>query len=147
MGEKITIMAWIRPANENKGLTDIITKGDFIALQSGGNRTLSFFAGGWGRGACEALLPANWTDNWHHIAGVSDGYSLKLYIDGIESGNLKINSPVNLSYKGKWMIGRNEEFPDERIFHGAVSHFKVFTEPLTTSEIKQEMQKNEKHLK
>jgi hypothetical protein len=147
MGEKITIMAWIRPANENKGLTDIITKGDFIALQAGGNRTLSFFAGGWGRGACEALLPANWTNNWHHIAGVSDGYSLKLYIDGIESGSININSPANLSYKGKWMIGRNEEFPDERIFHGAVSYFKVFTEPLTPSEIKQEMQKNEKHLK
>jgi putative alpha-1,2-mannosidase len=139
MGEEITVMAWICPTEENRGLTDIITKGDFIALQSSGNRTISFFAGGWGRGSCEAILPDNWTGNWHHITGVSDGYTLKLYIDGIESGSMNINSPVNLSYKGKWMIGRNEEFPGERFFHGAVKHFKIFTEALTGSEIKQEM--------
>jgi putative alpha-1,2-mannosidase len=139
MGEKITVMAWIFPEKENRGLTDIITRGDFIALQAFGNRTLSFFAGGWGRGSCEALLPENWTGNWHHIAGVSDGSSLKLYIDGVESGNNIINSPVNLSYTGKWMIGRNEEFPGERIFHGAVRYFKIFAEALTGTEIKQEM--------
>jgi putative alpha-1,2-mannosidase len=139
IGEKITVMAWICPTEENQGLTDIITKGDFIALQSYGNRTLSFFAGGWGRGSCEAMLPAGWTNKWHHIAGVSDGFTLRLYIDGVESGNLNTNSPVDLSYTGKWIIGRNEEFPGERIFHGAVRQFKIFGEALTGSEIQKEM--------
>jgi hypothetical protein len=139
MDEKITVMAWICPADENRGLTDIITKGDFIALQSYGNRTISFFAGGWGRGSCEAMLPAGWTGKWHHIAGVSDGYNLRVYIDGVESGNLKTTQPVSLSYSGKWMIGRNEEFPRERIFHGAVRNFKIFGEALTGSEIQKEM--------
>jgi hypothetical protein len=84
-------------------------------------------------------LPAGWTNKWHHIAGVSDGFTLRLYIDGVESGNLNTNSPVDLSYTGKWIIGRNEEFPGERIFHGAVRQFKIFGEALTGSEIQKEM--------
>jgi putative alpha-1,2-mannosidase len=139
LGEKITVMAWIFPTGQNKGLSDILTKGDFIALQSSGNKSLSFFAGGWGRGSCTVPLPENWVNNWHHVAGVSDGKSLKIFIDGIESGKLMINSSVNLLSKAKWMIGRNEEFPDKRFFNGYVDQFKVFVEPLIGSEIKREM--------
>lgn len=142
LGEKITIMAWVYPTAENKGLTGIITKGDFIALQATGNRTLSFFAGGWGRGECTVHLPGNWENNWHHIAGVSDGNMLKIYIDGKEAGNLYVGDKVNLSSPGKWNIGRNEEFPNERIFNGYIDHFKVFVEPLTSSEIEKEMKRN-----
>jgi putative alpha-1,2-mannosidase len=137
---KITVMAWIKPSERNSELADIITKGDFIALQEAGNKTLSFFAGGWGRGSCDVLLPENWVNTWHHIAGVSDGNSLKVFIDGRESGRLNIGTPVNLSSKAKWMIGRNEEFPEQRYFHGFVDHVKIFTEALNALEIKQEMQ-------
>lgn len=140
MGNSVTVMAWICPGNGNHGLTDIITKGDFLAIQSSGNRTISFFAGGWGRGSCEASLPENWLNNWHHITGVSDGRFLRIYIDGKESGNFDAGSPANLSYDGKWMIGRNEEFPGERIFHGAIRNFKIFSVALTSSEIKKEME-------
>jgi len=142
LGWKITVMAWIFPLNDNKGLTDIITKGDFIVFQSRGDRTLSFFAGGWGRGSCNSALPANWVNNLHHIAGVSDGNMLKIFIDGKESGSLFIGESMNLSSPLKWNIGRNEEFPNERIFNGFIDHFKVFVEPLTSSEIKKEMDRN-----
>ena len=135
-------MAWIFPNAENKGLTDIITKGDFIVFQARGNRTLSFFAGGWGRGTCTAVLPANWENNWHHITGVSDGNMLRIYIDGTESGSLSIGNSINLSSPLKWNIGRNEEFPNERIFNGFIDHFKVFVEPLTSSDIEKEMDRN-----
>lgn len=136
-GETITVMAWVKPTGENRGLTDIITKGDFIVLQSSAWH-LSFFAGGWGRGAVSARLSTNWYNNWHHIAGVSDGNSLKLFIDGNEAGNLDIGRPVDLSTKARWMIGRNEEFPGERIFRGVVAGFKVLIEPLTPSDIENE---------
>jgi putative alpha-1,2-mannosidase len=139
--DKITIMAWIKPTGETRGLADIITKGDFIALQADGNRSLSWFAGGWGRGTCSATLPENWLNTWHHVAGVSDGKSLKLYIDGVESASLNTGFPVNLSTPARWMIGRNEEFPGERYFYGFVDHFKIFVEPLSGSEIKIEMMK------
>jgi len=133
-------MAWINPDEQSRGLTDIITKGDFIVLQARG-KTISFFAGGWGRGTCTVMLPENWVNKWHHIAGVSDGNSLKIYIDGKEIGNIYINKPANLSSGGIWTVGRNYEFPGERIFNGLVDHIKIFSEPLTPSEIEKEMKR------
>jgi len=136
--DKITVMAWVKPTGQTKGLTDIISKGDFIVLQAE-NKSLSFFAGGWGRGTCTVDLPENWVNNWHHLAGVSDGHLLKIFIDGVESGKLFINNPVSLSTPAKWMTGQNEEFPGQRIFNGIIDHFKIFAEPLNGSEIKKEM--------
>jgi hypothetical protein len=139
-GDKITVMAWVNPSEKSRGLTDIITKGDFIVFQARGE-TISFFAGGWGRGTCSALLPENWVNNWHHIAGVSDGNLLKIYIDGMEMGSTCIITPVNLSSPGIWTVGRNYEFPGERIFNGLVDHIKIFAGSLTSSEIGKEMKR------
>jgi hypothetical protein len=142
LGESITLMAWVFPVqNGRTRLADIITKGDFINFQTD-SKNLSFFAGGWGRGSVSAPLPKNWFNNWHHITGISDGYNLKIYIDGIESGNQAINAPVNLSTTAKLMIGRNEEFPEQRYFHGNIGPFKLFVEPLTASQVKIEMEEN-----
>ncbi len=145
--DNITVMAWIKPLPGNRMFSDMIAKGDFIALQISGNNSLSWFAGGWGRGSCSARVPDNWINNWHHIAGVADGKYLRLYIDGIESGHAIIDKPANLSSHSKWMIGRNEEFPDQRFFNGIINHFKIFAEPLTETEIKEEMKKGEMKLK
>ena len=140
MGTTITVMAWVLPTSTGRGrISDILTKGDFINFQCDG-RNLSFFAGGWGRGSVSAPLPNDWLNNWHHIAGVSDGNSLKIYIDGVETGSQFVGPPVDLSTKARWMLGRNEEFPDQRYFYGGIDRFKVFTEPLKMEDIKQEME-------
>jgi len=136
--EKITVMAWAYPTGR-ESISDILSKGDFIVMQTKNNRTLSFFAGGWGRGECITSLPENWLNNWHHIAGVSDGNNLKIFIDGIEIANQFVGVPVNLSTSAKWTVGRNEEFPEQRFFKGYIDQFKVFTEPLSLHEINQEM--------
>jgi putative alpha-1,2-mannosidase len=135
----ITMMAWIYPTGENNGLVDLFTKGDSHVLQTSGNKTLTFFAGGWGRGDCSVELPANWKNSWHHIAGVCDGKSLKIYIDGKLTGTTQLEDSVNLSIVNKWNLGRNEEFPSERIFSGYMDDVKVFIEPLSASEIVFEM--------
>ena len=136
---QITIMGWVYPTKQTR-ISDIISKGDHIVIQTHGNSRITFFAGGWGRGTCSANLPDNWLNNWHHITGVCDGNSLKLYIDGKESGNQVVAPPANLSTAACWMIGRNEEFPDQRFFHGLIDEVKIFAEPLTDSEINKEMQ-------
>jgi len=82
-------------------------------------------------------LPENWVNNWHHLSGVSDGHLLKIFIYGVESRKLLINTPVNLFTPAKWMTGQNEEFPGQRIFNGMIDHFKIFAEPLNSSKIKQ----------
>ncbi|MEO6327298.1 MAG: LamG-like jellyroll fold domain-containing protein [Ginsengibacter sp.] len=87
-------------------------------MQVSGNKQLTFFASDWGRGDCKASLPENWQNSWHHLAGVSDGKSLSLYIDGELKGITKLEEAVNLSVSNKWTVGRNEEFSSQRIFTG-----------------------------
>jgi putative alpha-1,2-mannosidase len=135
MGETITMMGWIYPTGNENGLVDMITKGDSHVLQVTDHKTLTFFAGGWGRGDCTVTLPANWKNNWHHIAGVCTGKTLYLYIDGALAGKTIVENDADLSNGNKWTLGRNEEFPAERIFHGYLDKVKVFKEPLTPEEI------------
>ena len=135
MGETLTMMAWVFPTEKGEGLMDIFTKGDNHVLQVGDNRTLTFFAGGWGRGDCTVDLPADWWGHWHHLAGVCDGTVLKVYIDGELKGTSTVDGRVNLSVTNKWTLGRNEEFPGQRVFNGYIEQARVFSEPLTKDEI------------
>jgi hypothetical protein len=113
----------------------MLTKGDTHVLQMMNNKALTFFAGGWGRGDCTVNLPADWKQHWHHIAGVCNGNTLFVYIDGKLSGTSTVEGTVSLSTPNKWQIGRNEEFPSERLFHGYMDNIKVYAQPLSASEI------------
>jgi len=135
MGENMTMMAWVYPQANEKGLIDMLTKGDSHVLQTNNNQTLTFFAGGWGRGDCTVKLPANWKREWHHIAGTCKGDLLSVYIDGKLAGTSTVDGIVNLSQDSQWQIGRNEEFPSERIFHGYIDKVKVYEEALSPQEI------------
>jgi putative alpha-1,2-mannosidase len=137
MGNTMTMMAWIYPTgngNDN-GLVDMVTKGDSHVLQTENGKTITFFAGGWGRGDVTVPLPNDWKNHWHHIAGVCYGDSLKLYIDGNLKGTSQLSANVNLSNINKWTLGRNEEFPSVRIFNGYIDNVKIFAVPLTEEEI------------
>ncbi|CAM3952205.1 alpha-1,2-mannosidase, putative [Pedobacter westerhofensis] len=136
MAESLTMMCWVYPENGNKkGLTDMFSKGDHHVLQTSNDQTLTFFAGGWGRGDITVDLPANWKQQWHHLAGVCRGDMLWLYIDGKLCGTARVEGSVNMSVDSKWQIGRNEEFPSERVFHGYVDQVKVYSQPLSPDEI------------
>ncbi|MDN3548152.1 GH92 family glycosyl hydrolase [Mucilaginibacter aquaedulcis] len=135
MEQTITMMSWVYPNGQERGLVDMLTKGDTHVLQMNDNKTLTFFAGGWGRGDCTVKLPVNWKQHWHHIAGVCNGNILSVYIDGKLSGTSVVEGPVNLSVANKWQIGRNEEFPSERVFHGYMDKIKIYALPLSTTEI------------
>jgi hypothetical protein len=136
MGETLTMAAWVYPAEKGEGLVDIFTKGDHHVLQVKDNQRLSFFAGGWGRGDCTVDLPADWFGHWHHIAGVCTGDGLKLYIDGLLKGSTKLDERVDLSGTNRWVLGRNEEFPGQRIFKGLLDKVQVWAEPLSGDAIR-----------
>jgi len=131
MGETLTMAAWVYAAEKGDGLVDILTKGDVDVLQVRDNKQLSFFAGGWGRGDCTVDLPVDWFGRWHHIAGVCTGDRLKVYIDGMLKGTTKLEGRVGLSVTNKWTLGRNEEFPGQRIFKGLLDKVQIWAEPLT----------------
>ena len=137
MGDALTMMLWVYPTGENEGLTDIFTKGDDHVLQVGGNRTLTFFAGGWGRGDCTVDLPKDWMNHWHHIAGVCSPDGLRVYIDGTLKGYTHMEKPVNLTVlNSTWMIGGNDEFPGQRLYRGNVAHPMLFQSALDSASIR-----------
>jgi hypothetical protein len=135
MENNLTMMTWVYPEENTSGLIDMLTKGDSHVLQTTDQKTLTFFAGGWGRGDCTVNLPSNWKKQWHHLAGVCKGAVLSVYIDGHLAGTSTVDGTVNLSNTSKWQIGRNEEFPSERVFHGKIDKIKIYEQPLSADEI------------
>lgn len=132
LGERLTMSVWVYPEATAPGLVDIFTNGDTHVLQVSGGRRLTFFAGGWGRGDCTVDLPADWLGHWHLLTGVCDTAELRLYIDGELRGTTTLEKSVHLFGGGNtWMLGRNEEFPGQRIFTGRVSRPRIYLEALS----------------
>jgi hypothetical protein len=137
MGERLTLLLWVYPEGAvSRGRVDIFTNGDNYVLQVSGGRQLSFFAGGWGRGDCTVDLPSDWKGHWHLIAGVCDEKGLSVYIDGQRRGFTPLEKSVHLfAGDNTWLIGRNEEFPGERIYEGLVRRPRIFQEALSPEAI------------
>jgi putative alpha-1,2-mannosidase len=137
MCTELTMMLWVYPLDDTRhGLVDIFSKGDNHVLQVTDNKTLTFFAGGWGRGDVTVDLPPDWLRHWHHIAGVCGSDGLRLYIDGQLRGYTALQKSVDLSIRDMhWVIGRNEEFPGQRIYSGYVDKPKLFQAALPAAGI------------
>lgn len=136
LGKRLTMAIWVYPMKREEGLVDVFTNGDEHVLQMTGGRTLTFFAGGWGRGDCTVDLPSDWLNHWHFITGVCDDDGLRLYIDGSLAGSTPLAGGEALHGGGStWMIGRNEEFPGQRIFEGRVDRPMIVQEALDAAAI------------
>jgi len=136
LGERLTMLLWVYPEEKHGGLVDIFTNGDNHVLQVVDGRQLTFFAGGWGRGDNTVDLPADWVGHWHLIAGVCGVDGLRVYIDGEQKGFTPLEKSVHLfGGDNSWIIGRNEEFPGQRIFVGNVRRPRIFQEALSGEDI------------
>lgn len=139
-GKIMTTLLWIYPMDE-RNFADIISKGDLNVIQvRASNTEVNYYSGGYERGEAYTLLPENWNRNWHHLAGVSDGQSLTLYIDGKLMVKKELDDKRNFTgtTSEPWNIGRNASNP-ERIFNGYIDHLMVFDKPLTEKEINEFM--------
>jgi Concanavalin A-like lectin/glucanases superfamily len=137
LGRRLTMAIWVYPVKKEEGLVDVFTNGDEHVLQIVGGRWLTFFAGGWGRGDCTVDLPADWLDHWHFLTGVCDSIGLRLYIDGSLRGFTPLEGGGVLRGSGDvWMIGRNAEFPGQRIFEGRVDRPMIVQEALDAAAVR-----------
>ncbi|WP_170970995.1 GH92 family glycosyl hydrolase [Ilyomonas limi] len=140
-GTALTMIAWIYDAGTNKPLVELIAKGDNHVLQLVNGKSLTFFAGGWGRGDCTVQLPEDWQGRWHQIAGVCNSADLRVYIDGKLQGITPLEEEINLDVAAKWTIGSNEEFPLDRTFTGQMRDVKIYIAPLSVADIQSIYQK------
>ncbi|MDR3262578.1 MAG: GH92 family glycosyl hydrolase [Tannerella sp.] len=133
-GNTITLTVWIYPTGESTGHIDFFTKGDYHVFQVSGGK-LSFFAGGWGRGTCSTPLPRNWLNHWHHIAGVCDGQTLKLYLNGELRQTLPVEGGMR-STEIPWNLGRNAEMPYSRRYKGWLDEVRIYKDALTDEAVR-----------
>jgi len=88
-GRALTIEAWVYPRGWNGSANPIITKGNRqYGLQQSDQHHLEFYIQDVRRLAVNVRTPGDWNYNWHHVAGVYDGKTVTLYIDGQVFGSV-----------------------------------------------------------
>jgi hypothetical protein len=136
----MTIEAWVRPG--------IISKTSAILFNAAPNDSdYAIYAqdtdgafGAWvtttetTRGATTRRFPA--PDQWTHLAATYDGSWLRFYVNGAEASSVSVGGPLLTSH-GSFTIGGDEPFGE--FFRGLVDEVRVYSLPLTESEIVSDM--------
>lgn len=145
----LTVEAWVRTDPvDPKGRRGIITKlytdggsdhhGGYGLIRSGGS--LLFYVAGSNLNV--ASVSHCLQDNeWHHVAGVYDGTSLKVYVDGVRRTSRVLypnSSPPVYQPNTELLIGRYNYGPDHLCpygFGGTICEARVWSRARTQAEI------------
>jgi beta-galactosidase len=141
-GNELTLEAWVYPRGW-KGNNPFITKGDHqFALQQKSEDMLEFFIYDKDWVVVHAPVPKNWDFHWHHLVGVYDGSTLKLYVDGKLKGIKKHTGKIaHCPYSIN--IGRNSEKNREhfqgRLCNAIIDNVRIYDRVLSKKEILKSM--------
>jgi hypothetical protein len=143
-----TISAWIKRDAVDSGTKSIVSKRnlafttgyDFRILNSNriniswknpGSRTLTG----------STAIP---NDEWHHVAAIYDGTTVRLYIDGVEDGSVNVSAPVDSD--DSFFIAAAAKTAPERHFRGNIDEVRVWDTNLTSTQLRfimnQEIEEN-----
>jgi beta-galactosidase len=134
-GNKLTLTLWVMPRKLSYSSGTLITKGNWqFGINQEGKDSLRFYITTRQRYSVSAKLPANWENNWHHVAAVYDGKAIYLIIDGAESnkkpvmGNIR-NTPFPVN------IGRDAELHGQEttvyICDAVIDQAGIFTDVIS----------------
>ncbi|MCL6579097.1 MAG: DUF2341 domain-containing protein, partial [Candidatus Bathyarchaeota archaeon] len=136
----ITVEAWVKPAIVDNNFHGIIVSGGQWGGYSQGWRWLQHDSNG------HLIVQMNFGDptpqgitiynvftpgNWHHIAMTYDHSYLRVYVNGIERGNLSENRNINTATESIW-IGNAQWF-----FNGTIDEVAIYNRALSATEIAQ----------
>jgi len=127
----LTVSAWVQRASGGSGGYDcIVGKGDFqymIRTNDGGRVEFFTHDGSWHQ-VNGATIPI---DEWHHVAGVCDGSTVQVYVDGVPGGSA---SGGITSDAAVFNVGRNSTHTG-RLFEGAIDEVAIWNEALDLTAI------------
>lgn len=139
----VTIAAWVRPTAVN-GYRNVVSHGFrwmpdqelSLRLQDGYYEFLSWTGPGQDHGTRLEIGPGD-IDNWHHLAGVYNGRSYRLFRDGVLVAETEDDlAPTQVD--APWAIGgRSADNPDEaRYFEGLIDEVRIYGRALSTEEVR-----------
>jgi len=146
INDQITISAWIKIEKFDKWIQTIVSKdGDIWQLQrcwGDSYHSVNFNLKAENQktiraGGAKGLKKVD-DNKWHHIVGVYDGKSLKLYIDGKLDNSIVAKKYKLSKLKNKLTIGENllkgksrKDAKNSRSWHGDISQVAIFDHALT----------------
>ena len=123
-GKGLTISFWVNPSEIPQPNT-FITKGDHqygIIMDS--PESIEFYIYSGTRIFAKTRVPSNWYGNWHHVAGIYNGQSLKLYVDNKKVAETKFSGTINHT-PFPLCIGREAENQDQGQYSGRLSSMTI----------------------
>jgi len=139
----ITVEGWINRQAAVGSCDPVIKKTGSNGSQTGGyslefsGNNLSFWIYnngsyyGWTASASATLQ----LGQWYHVAGVYDGSSVRLYVNGSQVGNAVTTSGAIVPSTNQLRIGNDPSNPTTRFFNGLVDEASVYSAALTAAEI------------
>jgi len=138
MTEELTLSCWIKANGPLELGRTIMAKGTGWKLQNGAN-TLKF--------VCGVNLPGDIgvesgvlgrtslnDGRWHHVAGVYDGRTATLYVDGRRDVSAATSGAIPANSFNVW-IG-SDSHRSERAWRGRIDDVRIYSYALTAEEIK-----------
>jgi hypothetical protein len=134
----VVLSAWVRPTATDADGAEIASMGDNYVLRINPNGSPGFIAfddANWNglSGAkvkkwkkCEPAPALNLMDKlWHHVAGVADGETLRLYVDGVEKAAVPFAQKLAYPLGRDFWIGRNGDGDSLHDFTGQIDEVQV----------------------
>ncbi|MCM3872571.1 MAG: LamG domain-containing protein, partial [Pyrinomonadaceae bacterium] len=138
-----SIQAWVKTSFRGGTFNDyIISKSgvgndaQFILSYNAGGTGLPSFLMSDGTTISSAIGTANLADGtFHHLAGVREGTTLRLYVDGVQVGTATTPSLVNATSANNVIIGGRDNPDFDPYFKGIIDEVQFLNRALSASEI------------
>ena len=135
---RLTLEAWIRRTSNTPYWQVVLTKGssgEEYGLSVSGDRTLQFELGeNWaGRGleTSNGVVPFN---TWVHVAGVWDGSTMRVYVNGVYQGVTPYSSPVTAT-DDPFVVGAANLDDIYEEWYGQIDEIRLWNVARTEQEI------------
>ena len=117
------------------GMSDgVMTIGSMYDAEAPSGKVLTLRINAGDGAKVTAKMPDNWFGQWHKVAVVYDGTSLKLYIDNQLAGETDYVLPKDSFAVGNMTIGFTA-FRSSRVFDGAFDEIHLISRALTQKEL------------
>ena len=138
-GNQLTISFWVKPFEITQPNV-FISKGKYqYGIQMEDPQMLEFYIHSGKRVSAKAKVDDDFYGNWHHIAGIYDGSSLRLYIDQKQVARVPFDGQIS-STPFPLCIGREAETQDQgehsgRLSKMVIDEVKIFRKAIPVNQL------------
>ena len=142
-GDAVTISLWAKAGSQNSD-DYLVGKSNGAgtngySLYTGNLASLRFFTGTGERNRTPDFGFA-WDNQWHHLAGVYDGNTVSIYVDGeLQASGIASGSIVDSSSHNLTIGSYNDASSSVSRFNGLIDEVRIYNEALSQKEIQSDM--------